>query len=335
MDRSLQAKDHTPSELIIDEPIIETPQAADLDPQISSLSLPLSAMQMTSGSRDEECSTPPSAATPRDTDGAPKVFVSAEELTDLFNDTEKSLCYDGSFKLVDSPVSARPELLLDSVLKERHIHGYRVRSARDNAADGDDNEKHEVVYKPIPWGLPGNDRWEDSYLCDGSRAFADKEYYSIDRWRRFHPPKKDESDRKNDGPSRAYDLDKSDIDLSDSISSPGQNHQSDQDQCIETWECSLSKRQGVQRSKTPADTKRNHSSGEVMWRNMKTTDNQGFTEYKSWPVLVRKTYTDRNNAKRFCDITTEVGGEQEKGEQGVPEKEISPKPLYAEASRKS
>ncbi|KAK6430722.1 hypothetical protein LTR95_013119 [Oleoguttula sp. CCFEE 5521] len=304
MDRSFQAKDDTPSKLIMNGSIIETPQAADLDPQISSLSLPLNVMQMTSGSRDEDSSTPPRAATPRDTDGAPKAFVSAEELTDLFNDTEKSLCYDGSFKLVDSPVSARPELLLDSVLKKRHIHGYRVRSGRDNAADGDDNEKYEVVYEPIPGGLPGNDRWEDSYLCDGSRAFVDGEYYSIDRWWRFHPVdfsfqmqlskgdgannyQQAKHDRKYDQPGPTLQDDYSNTGLGDLISCPGSNHLLDQARYIESWETHLTKGFGRQKAVHPAPAQQDFAVGMDVYLNDQPRNQQGSIWAASYERRVR------------------------------------------------
>ncbi|OQN98126.1 hypothetical protein B0A48_15958 [Cryoendolithus antarcticus] len=145
-------------------------------------------MQTTSESRDKALSTPSGAATPRDTDGAPKVFVSAEELTDLFNDTERSLRYDGSFVLMKYPVSARAELLLDSVLKQRHIHRYRVRSAKVNATDDDDNEKYEA--KPDgKHDQPGptlqddnpNTGFSDLMFCPGSDHLLDQAHY-IKSW---------------------------------------------------------------------------------------------------------------------------------------------------------
>nr|OQO30847.1 hypothetical protein B0A51_01347 [Rachicladosporium sp. CCFEE 5018] len=221
MDPSFQVNEFTPSDSIKDETTIELSQNAGVVSDAASLSPSMTSMHVSRVSGGEPASTTSEAAIPRDTDGCPKVFVSAEELTDLFNDTERSLRYDNTFELVDSPVSARPELLLDSVLKKRHIHGYRVRSAKDKAVDGDDNEQYEVVYEPIPWGLPGNDRWEDSYLCDGSRAFVDEEFYLIDRWWRFHPAK---HDAKHDQPSQPLDGDNLEIDLADMISCPGSNH---------------------------------------------------------------------------------------------------------------
>ncbi|KAK6439649.1 hypothetical protein LTR95_004143 [Oleoguttula sp. CCFEE 5521] len=185
MDHSLQANSHAPSESIMDRYMATSSETVDAGPEMPSSSTFMTTTDLTGSLQDQASPAMAGSATRRHNKGDTKIFVSAEEFTALSNHTKGSKHQDRSRLPVVSESPIRPELLLDPVDRERPIVGYRERSVDDIAADGDDDEKFEVVYKPIRWGLPGNDRVEDSSLRNGSKWFADREYYSIDHWRRM------------------------------------------------------------------------------------------------------------------------------------------------------
>ncbi|OQN97837.1 hypothetical protein B0A48_16147 [Cryoendolithus antarcticus] len=212
-------------------------ETADAGPETPSRFTIITATELTEILQDEAFPTMAGPAARRPNKGNTKIFVSAEELTDLFSRTKSLKYHDRDPLPIASASPVRPELLFDPVDRERPIVGMQTRDK-----------------KP-------------SKTLDGGTLEFGRELPTM--------------------------------------ASLGLSYTQNRQPNAEVSERNPFKGLKDTRSKTPAETKRNHSSGEAMWRNGKTTDEHGLVRYESWLVLVRKTYPDRNNTERFCDVTTE------------------------------